>query len=167
MSRKLTIMLTIALVLIVGAVLGYEAYMDKLAREDAVAQHANKLNQQILKVRQDIDAINAALQQYRHDHFKLPSNQQGLAVLVKSAANVSPTDPNYSVGYLTDIPKDAWDKDYIYKYPGDYSEYDLYSYGEDGVEDDDDIGNWLQNKGPHVKNWSKHSLFGGAKEKTQ
>ncbi|MCI4410245.1 MAG: type II secretion system major pseudopilin GspG [Thiotrichales bacterium] len=167
MNRKLTIMLIIVLVLIVGAVLGYEAYMDKLAPEDAVAQHANQLNQQILKARQDIDAINAALQQYRHDHFKLPSNQQGLAVLVKRAENVSPTDPNYSVGYLTALPKDAWGKDYIYKYPGDYSEYDLYSYGEDGVEDDDDIGNWLQNKGSHVKNWSKYSILGAAKERTQ
>lgn len=166
-NRLLAMILTVALVLVVSSVLIYEAYMDKLSRDDVVAQRAEKLNQQILKVRKDIDAINKALQQYRHDHLKLPSSEQGLSVLVKSSASVPPTDPNYSVGYLTAIPKDAWNKDYIYKYPGDYSEYDLYSYGEDGIEDDDDIGNWLQNKGPHVKNWSKHSLFGAAQEKTQ
>ncbi len=42
------------------------------------------------------------------------------------------------------IPKDPWQREYVYKFPGQQnpSGFDLYSFGPDGREGADDIGNW-------------------------
>lgn len=41
-------------------------------------------------------------------------------------------------------PLDPWGRPYQYRYPGTHNKnsYDLFSYGPDGTESDDDIGNW-------------------------
>ena len=44
------------------------------------------------------------------------------------------------------IPKDPWGNEYVYKYPGENSEFDLTSYGKDGEEGGEglnrDINSW-------------------------
>ena len=44
------------------------------------------------------------------------------------------------------LPPDPWGRPYAYKYPGEHSEYDLYSYGKDGspaaTSEAVDITNW-------------------------
>ena len=42
------------------------------------------------------------------------------------------------------IPSDPWGIEYVYRNPGEHNsdEYDLYSYGSDGIEGEDDIVNW-------------------------
>ena len=52
--------------------------------------------------------------------------------------------PNWHGPYLKRKPIDPWSKEYNYKSPGQHNEdYDLYSYGADGVEGGgDDITNW-------------------------
>jgi general secretion pathway protein G len=41
------------------------------------------------------------------------------------------------------IPKDPWDNDYLYKYPGEHGDFDLWSAGPDGDEgNEDDIVSW-------------------------
>ena len=46
------------------------------------------------------------------------------------------------------MPSDPWGKDYLYLLPGQYSRFDLYSLGADGLPggdgEDADIGNWLE-----------------------
>ena len=32
------------------------------------------------------------------------------------------------------VPKDPWDNEYVYRYPGQHAEYDLYSLGADNAE---------------------------------
>ncbi|MBN1872570.1 MAG: type II secretion system major pseudopilin GspG [Candidatus Omnitrophica bacterium] len=51
---------------------------------------------------------------------------------------------NWNGPYLKRRPKDPWGRDYNYRVPGQHSnDYDLYSFGGDGVEGgDDDITNW-------------------------
>jgi general secretion pathway protein G len=41
-------------------------------------------------------------------------------------------------------PPDPWGKDYQYIMPGKHNTtgFDLFSFGNDGVESGDDIGNW-------------------------
>jgi general secretion pathway protein G len=45
---------------------------------------------------------------------------------------------------MEEVLKDPWGKQYQYKQPAERSKkgYDLYSLGPDGVESEDDIGNW-------------------------
>ncbi|MBW1829178.1 MAG: type II secretion system protein GspG, partial [Deltaproteobacteria bacterium] len=44
------------------------------------------------------------------------------------------------------VPPDPWDKPYLYKCPGEHGDYDLFSYGRDGVEkrkkSDQDVVSW-------------------------
>ena len=52
--------------------------------------------------------------------------------------------PNWNGPYLKRKPADPWGREYNYKSPGQHSkDYDLFSYGADGVEGgEDDIANW-------------------------
>jgi general secretion pathway protein G len=93
-----------------------------------------------------IDAYKTALGIYELDNGLYPSTEQGLAALV--AQPTTPPVPTRWRGPYLDPPvlkKDPWDRDYIYRYPGQRMPhgYDLFSVGPDGVEGtDDDIGNW-------------------------
>ncbi|MCK6372092.1 MAG: type II secretion system major pseudopilin GspG [Gammaproteobacteria bacterium] len=96
------------------------------------------------KVKQDIRAIESALKLYRLDRFRYPSTDEGLAAL--STPPSDPSAPWPEGGYLDRVPKDPWDRPYIYLYPGTRAEFDLYTLGRDGVEGgegvDADVGNW-------------------------
>ena len=55
---------------------------------------------------------------------------------------------NWSGPYLekNKVPKDTWGREYQYRAPGQYGDYDLWSYGANGTEggegDDADINSW-------------------------
>lgn len=86
----------------------------------------------VIKAKQDIRAVEAALDLYRLDKFRYPSTDEGLQALVPS--------------YLDSLPKDPWGYEYYYMNPGQHAEYDVYTLGADGAEGgegvDTDIGNW-------------------------
>ena len=95
---------------------------------------------------QDIRAITAALDLYRLDNYSYPTTEQGLEALVTKPTGL-PEGANWKQGgYLDKLPTDAWGKPYFYLKPGVHGEFDLYSYGADGVEGGTDagadIGNW-------------------------
>ena len=99
---------------------------------------------QITKVRQDIRVIENALKLYRLDNFRYPTGQQGLEALV-----TPPQDPTArwpEGGYLDRMPRDPWDRPYVYDNPGRRGDFDIYSLGRDGQPGgegpDADIGNW-------------------------
>ena len=76
-----------------------------------------------------INSLRKALDIYRLDNGKYPDQQEGLnALLVPPQGNTKWHGP-----YLQkDIPNDPWEHPYIYRIPGEKSEYDLFSYGADG-----------------------------------
>jgi len=76
-----------------------------------------------------MNALGKALDQYRLDTGHYPSTEQGLVALVTRPTN----EPRWDGPYLKkDVPPDPWGHAYVYKQPGDHSEYDLSSYGRDG-----------------------------------
>ncbi|MBI1425272.1 MAG: type II secretion system protein GspG [Gammaproteobacteria bacterium] len=76
-----------------------------------------------------MNALGKALDQYRLDTGHYPTTEQGLASLVTRPAN----EPRWDGPYLKkDVPPDPWGHIYVYKQPGDHSDYDLLSYGMDG-----------------------------------
>ena len=100
----------------------------------------------IAKAKQDIQALEAALLQFRLDNSKYPTTEQGLAAL-----STAPTDPSIRHwrpgGYIQRISKDPWGFDYHYENPGTHGkEFDLYSLGSDdqpgGEGTSADIGTW-------------------------
>lgn len=102
----------------------------------------------VVKARQDILTLESALELYKLDNGFYPSTDQGLQALVREPSG-EPV-PRYwrEGGYIKKLSQDPWDRDYIYLFPGDRGEYDLYSLGADGREGgekfDADIGNWTE-----------------------
>lgn len=92
----------------------------------------------------DIRSISNALDMYKLDNFRYPTNEEGLKALVEKPATAKNWNPD---GYLPQMPEDPWGNAYIYQRPGQKSRhFDLYSLGADGQEGgegtDADIGNW-------------------------
>lgn len=95
------------------------------------------------KVDSDIKALDLALQSYeRNNYFKPPTQEQGLRALVERPT--SDPQPERWRAYLEEPVMDPWGNEYQYRYPAKMSKkkYDIYSLGEDGMESDDDVGNW-------------------------
>lgn len=95
-----------------------------------------------------IKNLETALKLYKLDTGTYPSTEQGLMALV-SAPTVGTIPKNYrSEGYLESkqVPKDPWGNDFVYLSPGEHGDYDLYSFGADGVkggeEKNADIESW-------------------------
>ena len=96
----------------------------------------------IAKARQDVRALETALDLYKLDNFAYPTTDQGLEALV-SKPTIPPIPKKYrKEAYLKKVPQDPWGNDYQYLNPGEHETIDIYSLGPDGVPSEDDIGNW-------------------------
>jgi len=102
----------------------------------------------VVRAKNDISSMSAALDLYRLDNFNYPSTEQGLLALVEKPTG-DPDPANWKDGgYIKQLPKDPWGREYIYQSPGEGGDYDIISLGNDGTEGGDgfdtDITNWLQ-----------------------
>lgn len=100
----------------------------------------------ITKAKQDIRALESALNLYKLDNFNYPSTDQGLEALTQKPSG-SPEPRNWKKGgYLDRLPKDPWGNEYQYLNPGIQGSVDIFSFGADGrsggEESNADIGNW-------------------------
>ncbi len=98
----------------------------------------------IVKAKQDISRVEAALDLYRLDNGMYPSQQQGLQALV-TKPTIPPMPSNWqSGGYINRLPTDPWGSEYQYDNPGKHGEIDIYSLGSgQGTEGEaGEIGNW-------------------------
>lgn len=99
----------------------------------------------IAAAKADINAnISVALDLYELDNGKYPTTEEGLGALISKPTSAI----NWKGSYLKKKPLDPWGRKYLYRSPGDYaSDYDLYSYGPDGVEGGgDNVTNWEEAK---------------------
>lgn len=102
----------------------------------------------VAKAQTDIASMSTALKLYKVDNGAYPSTEQGLQALVEAPA-VPPVPRRYREnGYLeqTKVPRDPWGNDYLYLCPGAHGDFDIVSYGPDGLPGGDsknrDIANW-------------------------
>ena len=95
---------------------------------------------QQIAAKADINQLSTALKFYKLDNAKYPASGDGLSALLSGAAD--------GKGYLDGnrLPKDPWGNDYLYQYPGQNLEFDIWSLGADGqaggTDVNTDIGNW-------------------------
>ena len=84
--------------------------------------------------------IATALKLYELDNGSFPSTDEGLNALLSKPSSAS----NWNGPYLERKPLDPWGRGYNYKSPGEHrtADYDLYSFGNDGLESQDDVKNW-------------------------
>jgi len=132
-GRGFTLLELLVVMVIIGLLAGYVAprYFAQLGKSEVKTTQAQ------------INALGKALDHFRLDVGHYPSSEQGLVALVTKPQN----EAKWQGPYLEKaVPLDPWGKPYQYKFPGERSEYDLYSFGTDGqpggADTAADIGNW-------------------------
>jgi general secretion pathway protein G len=94
----------------------------------------------LVKVKQDVLAIQSGLDLYKLDNGFYPSTEQGLAALVKKPT-IAPLPANWkNGGYLEEIPLDPWGT--AYQYANQDEKIKIYSFGPQGKEGNSTLGNW-------------------------
>ena len=134
-TRGMTLIELMVVVVILGILIGIIAprFMDEPEKAKRVKATAQIVN------------LEAALKTYKLDNGTYPTTEQGLMSLVEAPANAKNWRKN---GYLEKrrLPSDPWGNDYVYLSPGVHSDFDIISYGADGMpggEDENmDINNW-------------------------
>jgi len=128
-----TLLELLVVMVIIGLLAGYVApkYFSQVGKSEVKAAQAQ------------LDSLGKALDQYRLDTGHYPATEQGLGALMTKPAS----EPKWQGPYLKKTaPPDPWGRPYAYKYLGEHSEYDLYSYGKDGQPGGEgeavDITNW-------------------------
>lgn len=132
-ARGFTLLELLVVILIIGLLTGIVAprFMSQIARSEATTAKAQ------------IDAFDKALQAYRIDMGRYPTQSEGLSALVTSPG----ADPRWRGPYLRDnVPLDPWGSPYQYRFPSVRGkEYDVQSLGRDrmagGAGDDADLTN--------------------------
>lgn len=107
----------------------------------------------IIETKEDFDpnsdhAIVYALRIYKLDNGKFPTTRQGLMALA-TEPTIEPIPQKWMGPYLkvlnqNSFKRDRWGNNLNYVCPGIHNKdnYDLWSYGPDGIKSEDDITNW-------------------------
>lgn len=102
-----------------------------------------------VKAQMDIATFETALKMYKLDSGTYPTTEQGLQALVEKPESGTIPRKWRDGGYLEKrkVPNDPWGNEFVYISPGVNGDFDLSSYGKDGVpggedEDNRDINNW-------------------------
>ena len=137
-ERGFTLIEIMVVVVILGILASYVAVRYVGKTEEA----------QRTQARVQIESFSTALAFYKMDNGTYPSTEQGLQALVEPPTAGQLPRKWKEGGYLQkkQVPKDPWEHDYVYISPGLHDEYDLSSYGNDGVQggegEDKDVNSW-------------------------
>ncbi len=90
-----------------------------------------------------IELFGTALDAFRLDVGRYPTTEEGLKALREKPSGME----NWRGPYLPkEIPLDPWKRSYVYRSPGEHGDYDIISYGADGVEggegENEDVVSW-------------------------
>jgi general secretion pathway protein G len=94
--------------------------------------------------RAQVQNIASILDLYRLNVGSYPSEEVGLDALLEPP----PDAPRWNGPYVKrrDVLLDPWGELYVYRYPGEFGDYDLYSLGADQAEggegEDQDVTSW-------------------------
>jgi general secretion pathway protein G len=95
----------------------------------------------------DIRTLGSALDLFRLDLARFPTQAEGLQALVAPPPGLA----GWAGPYLPEksLPNDPWGHPYIYRVPGQHGVYDLFSLGADSAPDGSEIvANWQDAASP-------------------
>lgn len=115
-----TLLELLVVIVIIGLLAGYVAprYFSQVSKSEVQVARAQ------------IESLEKALDQFRLDHRRYPTAEEGLAAIQPYLRKTLPNDP--------------WGRPYVYRVPGQKGEYEVISLGRDGKAggngDDADVG---------------------------
>ena len=100
----------------------------------------------VVKAQMQIQGLSTAAKKFYLDNGYYPSTEQGLQALVQKPT-VGRIPKHYpSDGYISKIPADPWDNEYVYLAPGQHGSFDIISFAADGEEggenENADVQSW-------------------------
>jgi general secretion pathway protein G len=134
--RRAFTLVEMLLVLVILGVLAAIVYPKVAGRGEDARKTATK---------SQIASFKTSLNLFEVDNGYYPRGRNGLADLIQKPRDAV----NWKGPYLENLPKDPWQNEYIYEFPGKHNpnSYDIYSVGPDGrANTEDDIGNWEATK---------------------
>jgi general secretion pathway protein G len=97
----------------------------------------------ITRTKTDIRVLENSVNLFRIDNYRYPTEEEGLEILLGNRTGIN---DNEFKQYMSRLPIDPWDNDYLYANPGEHGTFDIFTYGADEKEGGDginaDIGNW-------------------------
>ena len=100
-----------------------------------VTKVASKIDQaRVTTTKANLKALHAAVNQFKMDTARFPSEELGLLELIEQPSDVEIWEPG---GYLetTELPKDGWGNEFIYElFPASGKPFVIKSLGADGQE---------------------------------
>ncbi|MGD2094397.1 MAG: type II secretion system major pseudopilin GspG [Phycisphaerales bacterium] len=104
-----------------------------------VTKVASKIDQaRITVTKSNLKALHAAVNQFKMDTARFPTEDEGLMALIEQPSDVTVWEPG---GYLetTELPLDGWGHEFIYEvFPGGDRQFQIRSMGPDGEEGTED-----------------------------
>ncbi|WP_256731265.1 type II secretion system major pseudopilin GspG [Sphingomonas sp. dw_22] len=127
----LELLVVLAILGLLAAIVGPQVikYLDSSKTQSARVQAKN---------------VAAALNLFKLDVSRFPTQEEGVAALIKQPANV----PNWNGPYLPEQNAivDPWGRPYLLRIPGEHGDVDVYSLGSDGqpggTGEARDVGNY-------------------------
>ena len=119
-SKGFTLLELLVVMVIIGLLVGYVGprYFSQIGKSEVKAARAQ------------IDALEKAVEQYRLDTGKFPTNEQGLNVLFVRPSS----EPRWQGPYLKKAPPlDPWGNPYVYRTLGAEGDFEIISLGKDGA----------------------------------
>jgi general secretion pathway protein G len=129
---------TLVELLVVLAILGLLAAV----ATPQVMKHLQRAKVQTVKM--EIKNMETALDLFRVDVDRYPTQDEGLEALIKQPASLDAWKGPYLE--TTATLKDPWGTPYVYRMPGQHGDYDLSSNGPDKTEGGSDAH-------PAITNW--------------
>lgn len=127
----LELLVVLAILGLLAAIVGPQVirYLDSSKSQSARVQAKN---------------VVAAMNLFKLDASRFPTQEEGVQALVKAPANL----PAWNGPYLPDQSAivDPWGRQYLMKIPGEHGDVDVYSLGSDGqpggTGEARDVGSW-------------------------
>lgn len=94
------------------------------------------------QARVQMESLETALKLYKLDNGFYPTTEQGLQALIEKPESAPAPNKWRKGGYLekSRVPKDPWGNEFIYLSPGVHGDFDIVSFGADGVSGGEDEG---------------------------
>jgi general secretion pathway protein G len=92
-----------------------------------------------------IESLSTALELFKLDTGRYPSDQEGLNALVERPSEAR----SWNGPYLQKdrVPEDPWGRPYRYRFPGERGAFEIFTFGADdregGEGEDQDVANWM------------------------